>query len=126
MSYRNIRHVNKKDLIALIALFPSSVTTSLPSDLMGYYNDCLSAALDALVPIKTQAVSFAPWYTPELHQLKTAGRHLERFSAKTGLSVHRQMYTEHVLHYKHMLNTAKNTYFAKVTLGGFSLQSKGY
>lgn len=30
----------------------------------------------------------------------------------SGLSVHRQMYTEHVLHYKHMLNTAKNTYFA--------------
>lgn len=107
MTYRNIRHIKNEDFMELITSYPSPVATSMPSDLVGYYNDCLSTALDALAPIKTRSVSFAhtaPWYTPELRQLKAKGRRLERLSNKTGLAVHKQMYSEHVLHYKNMLN----------------------
>lgn len=43
-----------------------------------------------LSPLKSQTVSFiysAPWYTSELHQLKTTGHHLEQLFTKTGLVV---------------------------------------
>ena len=78
--------MNPEDLSSLITSNPVPVPTSSPLDLMDYYNDSLSSALDTMAPLKTQTVSFnhtAPWYTPELHQLKDLGLHLERLCTKT-------------------------------------------
>lgn len=47
--------------------------------------------------LKTWAVSFinsALWFTPELHQLKSRGRRLERLYKLTGPMVHRELYNE--------------------------------
>ncbi len=73
--------------------------------------------LDTLAPLKTETVYFtpsAPWFTPELRQLKTKGRSLERLYIKTGLNVYKYMYTDHMLSYKNARLTAKSNYYSNL------------
>ncbi|KAJ0009649.1 hypothetical protein NQD34_001351 [Periophthalmus magnuspinnatus] len=61
------------------------------------------------------SVSFthsAPWYTPTLRQLKAKGRQLERLYNKTGLTIHKDLYTSHILHYKDCISKTKSTYYS--------------
>lgn len=51
---------------------------------------------------------------PELHQLKTASSRLEWLYKKTGLTVHSQMYSDHLHHYKNALTTAKSSYYSNL------------
>ena len=117
ISFRNIKHINTTDLSTLISSYPSPPPASSPADLVTHYNNCLSSALNTLAPLKTRSVSFthtAPWFTPDLRQLKATGRRLERLYKKTGLTVHRQMYSDHLHHYKHALITAKTSYYSNL------------
>ncbi|KAF7641376.1 hypothetical protein LDENG_00283240, partial [Lucifuga dentata] len=122
ISFWNIKNLNISELNSLVT---SSDFLSCPSsstaDLVNHYNDCLSHVLDTLAPWKTRTVSFVhsvPWYTSELRQLKTQGRQLERLCSKTGLTVHKQMYSDHLTHYKNALNAAKSSYYSNIINSG--------
>ncbi|XP_059188467.1 uncharacterized protein LOC131971162 [Centropristis striata] len=85
ISFRNIKHIVTTDLSTLISSYPSPPPASSLTDLVTHYNNCLSSSLTALAPLKTRSVSFthtAPWFTPELRQLKATGRRLERLYKK--------------------------------------------
>ena len=65
----------------------------------------------------SQDISFvhtAPWYTSDLHKIKSMGRHLERLSKKTGLTVHKDRYSDHILKYKNGLSVVKTSYYSKI------------
>ncbi len=67
--------------------------------------------------MKTLTVSFthsAPWYTPELRQLKAKGRRLERLYAKTGLSDHKVLYAHYVQNYKDTITKAKSELYTNI------------
>jgi len=67
--------------------------------------------------VKTRTVSFvhsAPWFTPELCELKTKGRRLERLHIRSGLTVHKEMYAEHIQNYKNTLSKAKSDYYSNI------------
>ncbi len=67
--------------------------------------------------MKTQTVSFvhsAPWFTPELCELKTKGCRLERLYIRSGLTVHKEMYAEHIQNYKNALVKAKSDYYSNI------------
>ncbi|XP_033827891.1 uncharacterized protein LOC117375687, partial [Periophthalmus magnuspinnatus] len=60
-------------LSSKLATSPPSLSEN-PSELVSHYNNTLSSCLDELARTKTKTVSFthtAPWYTPELHQMKS-------------------------------------------------------
>ncbi|KAM4521909.1 uncharacterized protein PAE49_001834 [Odontesthes bonariensis] len=115
--FRNIKHIDTTDLSTLISSYPSPHPASSPADLVTHYNNCLSFSLTTLAPLKKRSVSFthtAPWFTPELRQLKATGRRLERLYERTGLTVHSQMYSDHLHHYKDALTTAKSSYYSNL------------
>lgn len=62
-------------------------------------------------------VNSAPWYTSVLC-LKMKGHRLEHLYIKTGLVVHKEMYYEHMKHYKASLSTAKTHYYAGLIHSG--------
>ena len=99
----------------MIHLHPLS--SASPTDLVNIYNNTLSACLYQLAPIKTRSVSFthtAPWYSPELRQMKTRKRQLEHLANKTRLSVHTTAHKDNILQYKDALNTARSTYYSSL------------
>lgn len=85
------------------------------------YSDCLFTLLNSLAPVKTWTVSFTHstlWFSPQLHQLKAKGRQLERLYKKTGLTIYKQMYQAHVVHYEDSLSAAKSHYYAGLISAG--------
>ncbi|XP_029924039.1 uncharacterized protein LOC115371064 [Myripristis murdjan] len=75
----------------------------------------LTAPPTSSSPESPQSVTFthsAPWFTPALRQLKSKGRQLERLYNKTGLTVHKEIYHNHILHYKNCISQAKSTYYS--------------
>ena len=117
ISFRNIKLINTTDLSTMISSYPNPPPASSLTDLVTHYNNCLSSSLTTLAPLKTRSVSFthtAPWFTPHLRQLKATGRRLERLYNKTQLTVHRQMYSDHLHHYKNALTTAKTSYYSNL------------
>uniref|UniRef100_A0A8C5BDZ8 Reverse transcriptase domain-containing protein n=1 Tax=Gadus morhua TaxID=8049 RepID=A0A8C5BDZ8_GADMO len=117
ISFRNIQLINTTDLSTLISSYPNPPPASSLTDLVTHYNNCLSSSLTTLAPLKTRSVSFthtAPWFTPHLRQLKATGRRLERLYSKTQLTVHRQMYSDHLHDYKNALTTAKTSYYSNL------------
>ncbi|KAL7399539.1 hypothetical protein ABVT39_026153 [Epinephelus coioides] len=108
-----------------LSTFPPPLSDD-PNELVNYNNNTLSSCLDQLALIKTKSVSFthsAPWYTPELRQMKSHKRQLERLHKKTGLTVHRQAYTDHLRQYKAALNTARSTYYSNLIHTGSTNQN---
>ena len=121
MSFRNIRNINLHNLTTGIDSFPIVTPPFNPDQLVSIYNDSLKTLLNSLAPLKTRTVSFphsAPWFSPQLRQLKAKGRQLERLSRKTGLTIHKQMYNTHIIQYKAAISSAKSQYFTdKITAG---------
>ncbi|XP_029957253.1 uncharacterized protein LOC115395750 [Salarias fasciatus] len=124
ITFRNLKSI---DPPALSALLTTKLTTSPPppsdnpSDLVSHCNNTLSSCLDELAPTKTKTVSFthtAPRYTPELHQMKSSKRQLERLCKKSGLTVHLQIYTEYIQQYKDALNSARSCYYSNLIHSG--------
>ncbi|KAG2459235.1 TLK1 kinase, partial [Polypterus senegalus] len=57
-------------------------------------------------------VRSAPWYTPELRQIKRAGRALERSYRKTGLTVHKLAFRDHQKAYSKSLKDAQGQFYS--------------
>ncbi len=88
-----------------------------------FYKSELRQHLDNFAPLKSRSVSFthsAPWFTPELRQLKTKGRSLERLFKQTGLMVYRELYNEHANLYKDTLSAAKKEFYSHLIESGES------
>ncbi|XP_072556731.1 uncharacterized protein [Paramormyrops kingsleyae] len=124
ITFRNLKSIDTTALSVLLSsklpTFPSPLSDN-PSELVTHYNNTLSYCLDELAPTKTKTVSFtytAPWYTPELHQMKSRKRQLERLYKKSGLTVHLQIYTDYIQQYKDTLNSARSKYYSNLIYSG--------
>uniref|UniRef100_A0A3B3I5K1 Reverse transcriptase domain-containing protein n=1 Tax=Oryzias latipes TaxID=8090 RepID=A0A3B3I5K1_ORYLA len=117
ITFRNAKGINLENLSALISELPNTDSFTAPDQLVSHYNTHLHHILNTLAPLKSRSVSFtytAPWYTPSLRQLKAKGRQLERLYTKTGLSIHKDMYTQHILHYKECISKTKSAYYSNL------------
>lgn len=117
ITFWNIKNVDVSTFADELAIFSSKADFSDADAPISYYNNGLTEILDVYAPVKTRTVSFnhsSPWFTPELHQLKTKGRRLEHLHAKSGLTVHKQMLADHVQLYKDALSKAKSDYYSNL------------
>jgi len=62
----------------------------------------------------------SPCYTPNLCHLKAFGHRLERLCKRTGLEVHKQMYSEYLVSYKAEFTRAKSYLYANIVANGQS------
>ncbi|KAJ8366477.1 hypothetical protein AAFF_G00353570 [Aldrovandia affinis] len=80
ITFRNLKSINPSYLSSILADTISNSTViqnASPTDLVNTYNDALSSCLNQFPPIKTKSVSFThsvPWFTDQLHHLKSKGR----------------------------------------------------
>ncbi len=89
ITFWNIKNIDVPTLADELAIFSRKSDFSTVDELVSYYNDGLNMILDDVAPVKTQTVSFvhsAPWFTPELCELKTKGRSLECLYIRSGLT----------------------------------------
>ncbi len=89
ITFRNIKNIDVPTLADELAIFSRKSDFSTVDELVSYYNDGLNMILDDVAPVKTQTVSFvhsAPWFPPELCELKTKGRRLECLYIRSGLT----------------------------------------
>ena len=115
ISFRNIKDIDTITLSSHINNILIPDHRSSPDDLVKIYNDGLHTILDCIAPLKTRSVTFsksAPWYTPELRSLKGKGRQLERLYKKSGLTIHKEMYTAHIRLYKDSITQSKSVYYS--------------
>ncbi len=81
MTFRNIKKINPSAFTVAITDLPHSDHPPSSDELVSFYNSELRQLLDNFASLKTRTVSFtnsAPWFTPELRQLKPRVRHLEK------------------------------------------------
>lgn len=130
--FRNIKNVNPDTVSSHINSLLYPHTFSHTDDLITHYNLGLHSILNTVAPQITKTVSFthsAPWYTPELRQIKTKARQLERLYKKNGLTIHKDMYYNHITPYKDSINHTNQTTFhpssahKKATLNSYSNSS---
>ncbi|XP_026011883.1 uncharacterized protein LOC113014514 [Astatotilapia calliptera] len=117
ISFRNIKNINLDILSSAFSSCLSSNNLAIQEDLVLFYNHSLSSILNSLAPQKTRTVLFshsAPWYTPELRLLKAKGRQLERLYKKTGLTIHKDMFNNHVLFYQECISQTKSAYYSAI------------
>lgn len=115
IKFRNVKNIDLLHFSDVLNSFAYNVDSSSADALVSIYNNGPSEFLDTFAPLQTRTVSFsvsAPWFTSDLHQLKTKGCRLERLYKKSGLTVHKEMFTEHAHHYKEALLKAKSDYYA--------------
>lgn len=117
VSFRNIKDIN---LISLSSSTHSLMDThhlTTLEELVSHYNTGLHSILNSLAPLKTRSVSFSrsgPWFTPELRLMKAKGRQLERLHRKTGQIVHKDIYKNHMLHYKDGISQTKSNCYTGI------------
>lgn len=55
--------------------------------------------------------------------MKTKGRHLERLYRKSHLTVHKEMYNNHILHYKDTIAQSKSVYHSSLIINKGNTES---
>ena len=117
ISFRNIKNINLDSLSSSINSLIATFNLSTPEELVSHINAGLHSILNSLAQLKTKSVSFshsAPWFTPELRLMKAKGWQLEQLHKKTGLTVHKQIYNNHILHYKDSTAQVKSNFYSKI------------
>ena len=115
VTFRKFRDLNIEQFKQDIS-FPNLLATLNPSDAVEQYNSSLLQLIDEHIPAKTSFVSLrpnAPWYTEEIRESKRLRRRAERTWIKTGLEVHRQIYSEQCRIYYQLIGKAKSEYLTE-------------
>uniref|UniRef100_A0AAR2LBI4 Endonuclease/exonuclease/phosphatase domain-containing protein n=1 Tax=Pygocentrus nattereri TaxID=42514 RepID=A0AAR2LBI4_PYGNA len=115
ITFRKINDIDPVIFSSAISDLPFVHSLSTLDELISHYNVNLQNLLNAFAPLKHRSVSFArsaPWFTSNLRLLKAKGRQLERLFRKTGLTIHREMYDNHILYYKDCIVSAKSAYYS--------------
>uniref|UniRef100_A0AAQ5ZK56 Reverse transcriptase domain-containing protein n=1 Tax=Amphiprion ocellaris TaxID=80972 RepID=A0AAQ5ZK56_AMPOC len=113
--FRNLDKIDQAALSADLKELSTDFTTA--EEAVQYYNTNLHSLLDSHAPVRSRTVTYlhsAPWFTPELRKVKTAGRILERRYVKSGLTVHKIAYRDHQKHYSSLLSEAKSVYYSNI------------
>uniref|UniRef100_A0A8C6M6H9 Reverse transcriptase domain-containing protein n=1 Tax=Nothobranchius furzeri TaxID=105023 RepID=A0A8C6M6H9_NOTFU len=114
ISFRNIKDIDLASLSSSFATLTPNLS-STPDDLVIQYNNGLVSILNSFAPIKSRSVYFtrsAPWFTPALRSLKATNRRLERLYKKTGLTIHKDLYSAQISLYKDSISHAKSQYYS--------------
>lgn len=108
----NIKNINLSALSVGLDNFFKRDAFSTPNDLISYYNEGLHSVLDTLVPFRLSV-----WLILHLGlhlnwdnlKLRDVAWNVYALCIKTlKLTVHKDMYTDHMLYYKNALLTAKS------------------
>ena len=118
IQYRKIRQIVVDDFKRDIE---SSSVIANPSacdldSLVDQFNAVLQDLLDKHAPLVEKTVTVrhnTPWYNDELRSAKQEKRRAERKYMKSQLEVHKQIYADKCLHYKTMLESAKENHHRK-------------
>jgi len=117
ISFHNIKDITMDSLSSSVDDLMDSKDLSTPEELVSHYNTGLHDILNSLAPLKSRSVSFslsARWFTPKLWLMKAKGRQLERLHRKTGLTIHKEMYKKHFLHYQDCIAKSKSNYYSSI------------
>ncbi|MGH0138181.1 UNVERIFIED_CONTAM: hypothetical protein FKN15_065723 [Acipenser sinensis] len=86
-------------------------------DVVTLYNATLTHIIDTVAPLTTRTAKKdqnCPWYTLELRFLNSACRKLERKWRSSVLTVHREIWTNHLVSYRRALATARVKHFSEI------------
>lgn len=117
ISYCKINDINIETLFAGINSYPMLTVLQL---LMIWFCTKIIIFIDLLISWLSCST---PWVTPTLRQLKTKGPQLEHLYRKTGHTIHKELYNNHILHYKDCIAKAKSTYYSGA-INSYKLNSK--
>ncbi|RXN00939.1 hypothetical protein EOD39_8321 [Acipenser ruthenus] len=98
----------------------SPLTGTLPSSVDGaltLYNATLTQIIDTVALFTTRTVKKhrnCPWYTLELQLLKSACCKSECKWRSSGLTVHREIWTDHLSSYRRVLAASRVKYFSEI------------
>ena len=85
-----------------------------PAVMLSRYDVCLRTVADAHVPLVSRTITvrpMTPWHTSELAEGKLALRRPERHWRRSGLTVHRQIYTDLRNTFRKALRKARSQYY---------------
>ncbi|MGH0146699.1 UNVERIFIED_CONTAM: hypothetical protein FKN15_026295 [Acipenser sinensis] len=122
VSFRPKNLLNPLKLSECVSASP--LTGTLPSsvdDAVTLYNVTLTHIIDTVVLLTTRTIKKdrnSPWYTLQLRLLKSAFCKLEHKWRSSGLTVHREISTDHLASYRHALAAARVKYLSEIiTIG---------
>ncbi|MGH0129102.1 UNVERIFIED_CONTAM: hypothetical protein FKN15_050834 [Acipenser sinensis] len=122
-----LRRKNLLNLQKLSECVSSSPLTgtllSLVDDAVTLYNATLTQIIDTVASLTTRVVKKdhnCPWYTIGLRMLKYVCRKLDRKWRSSELTVHREIWTDHLCGYRRALAAARVKYFSEITTMGHS------
>ena len=118
ITYRKIKNVDLHrfcDDVTSSGLLTRSQPSSTMECLIADFENVLSTILDVHAPEKTRLITVrpsAPWLTQDVYEQKIERRRLERKWRSTGLTVHREMYSQKCLEVNKLIAHFKSTYYA--------------
>ncbi|MGH0149636.1 UNVERIFIED_CONTAM: hypothetical protein FKN15_029479 [Acipenser sinensis] len=98
----------------------SPLSGTLPSsvdDAVTLYNTTLTQIIDTIAPLTTISVKKhrnCPWYTLKLRLLKSTCRKFEHKRRLSGLTIHREIWIDHLSGYRCVLAAARLIYFSEI------------
>lgn len=113
--YKEIDPVQFRADLLLTSLFRNPASTL--DELVTQYNSCIREIVDLHAPLKTKFVTShppAPWFTPEIVCAKKERRKCEERWRKTGLVVHREIFTAQRTTVNNMICASKKMYYNKM------------
>ncbi|XP_035273675.1 uncharacterized protein LOC118227386 [Anguilla anguilla] len=115
--FRNIKSVDTVQFAQHLQTTASPPIGLSAEESVSHYNELLGNTLNQFAPLKSRTVSFsrsAPWYTPELRKMKSAGRKLERLCRSTCLPVHKIAFHEHQRAYSLALKNTRSSFLSNL------------
>jgi len=117
VTYRKVKDITAdrlEEAIATSGLCSANTSTMSLHSLTTLYDTELKNIMDTLAPIKTRTLTVRPeaaWYGATIRAAKQQRRQAERLWRKTGLTVHREMFTERRGAVNSLIDQAKTSYF---------------
>ena len=112
--YRKYSAINNSSFAADLELFNISADEEDPVALLAGYDTCLRTIVDAHAPLVSWTITvrpMTPWHTNDLTEEKRTLRRADRLWRKSGLTVHRQIFTDRRNTLRTSLKTACSEYY---------------